>query len=142
MPNSNDPGARKSRVREVDLTSIDLSALARELMNKPDDRPYFEYSKAVMTGEERTAALEAIRALPLHRRYTSRIFAALGLAFADFDSESIDADRSAFTDRDWEALRGLEFSSRPIQFCLLLKALVGPEEMKRVMNEAIARASD
>lgn len=141
MPHSNDRPVGKPHVREIDLSSIDLGVLARELMDQPDDRPYLAYSKAVMTGKDRTAALDAIRALPVHRRYTSRIFEALALAFADYDSESVEADRSAFTDLDWDALRGLDFSHRPIQFCLLLKALLGEDEMRRIMGQAIAVAS-
>ena len=63
------------------------------------------------------------------------------------------SDGDALDFEDWnvlldrEALKPEEFAKemellkvRPIQFCMFLKALVGTEEMERLMNHAVAVA--
>ena len=49
------------------------------------------------------------------------------------------ADRKTLNQEDGAALMKL-LGFRPIPFCLLLKAVVGAEEMERVMNHGIAVA--
>lgn len=89
-----------------------------------------------MPGADQTAAMEVIRALPLEKRYLWRVLSALKWGFADFDDLGIAADRRSLGPEDaarvWQLLQ-----FRPYQFCMFLKALVGPEEMERVMLEAI-----
>jgi hypothetical protein len=62
-----------------------------------------------------------------------RVASALKWGFADFDDLGVDADRQTLSLEDFMDLLKL----RPIQFCIFLKALVGAEEMQRMMVEAI-----
>jgi hypothetical protein len=55
-------------------------------------------------------------------------------AFADL--ESAEADQATLTPEDFSRVMEL-LKLRPMQFCLFLNALVGPEEMQRMMVEAI-----
>ena len=61
------------------------------------------------------------------------------MGFADFEDWNIVVDRKTLQPEDFaKVMRLLRF--RPIQFCMFLKALVGPDEMERLMNHAIAAA--
>jgi hypothetical protein len=61
---------------------------------------------------------------------------ALKWGFADFDDLGVDADRQTLSPEDFAKVMEL-LKLRPMQFCLLLKALVGAEEAQRLMVEAI-----
>jgi thioredoxin-related protein len=78
--------------------------------------------------------------LPLEKRYVWRVASALKWAFADFDNLNVVADKATLSPEDRAKVLGL-LRVQPIQFCLFLKALFGPEEMKRVMIQAISTAS-
>jgi hypothetical protein len=54
-----------------------------------------------MTGADPTAELEAIRNLPLEKRYVWRIASALKWAFADCDDMNVDADRRTMSVEDF-----------------------------------------
>jgi hypothetical protein len=58
-------------------------------------------------------------------------------AFADFDDLGVVADRDTLTPDDTAKVLDL-LRLRPIQFCMFLKALLGPDEMKRLMIQAIS----
>ena len=64
---------------------------------------------------------------------------ALKWGFADFDDLGVEADRATLTAEDFAKVKDL-LKFRPMQFCLFLKALVGAEEMQRMMVEAIGVA--
>jgi hypothetical protein len=64
------------------------------------------------------------------------VASALKWGFADFDDLGVDADRQTLTREDFAKVMDL-LKLRPIQFCIFLKALVGTEEMLRMMVEAI-----
>ena len=82
---------------------------------------------------------EALSKLPLEKRYVWRVASAMKWGFADFDSEPVAADRDTQTPKIFaKAVDLLKF--RPIQFCMFLKALVGAEEMERLMNHAVTAA--
>jgi len=68
--------------------------------------------------------------------YVWRVASALKWAFADLDDLSVSADKDTLTPEDFAKVQDL-LKLRPIQFCLFLKALVGTEEMLRMMVEAI-----
>ena len=61
---------------------------------------------------------------------------ALKWGFADFDNLGVDADRQTLSPEDFAKVMEL-LKLRPMQFCIFLKALVGLEEMQRLMVEAI-----
>ena len=105
----------------------------------PDMEPYLRFAMALMQGAEPSAELEALRQLNLERRYVWRVASALKWAFADFDDLSVDADRQTMTEDD--AAKDIDLLKfRPMQFCIFLKALVGEQEMRRMMVEAIRAA--
>ena len=98
--------------------------------------PYLNFALALMQGNDPTPELEAIRQLPVEKRYVWRVASALKWGFADFDNLGVDADRQTLSPEDFAKVMDL-LKLRPIQFCIFLKALVGAEEMQRVMVEAI-----
>jgi len=94
---------------------------------------------AQMQGGDTTVELEALRQLPLEKRYVWRVASALKWAFADQETESVSADKETLTPENLGKLLDL-LKLRPIQFCLFLKALVGTEEMQRMMVQAVGVA--
>ena len=61
---------------------------------------------------------------------------ALKWGFADFDSTNVDADLQTLTPQDMAKVMD-PLKLRHVQFCIFLQALVGVEEMQRMMVEAI-----
>ena len=61
------------------------------------------------------------------------------MAFCDFDDISVEADRATLEEADLKKVLELLRLS-PVQFCLFLKALLGQEEIERIMLEAMAMA--
>ena len=125
--------------RIVEASSLTMEEGAEELLNSPQMRPYMHYIEAVVTGASREESSAAIAQLPLEERYVWRIASALKWGFADFDDYSVAIDRATLSSEDFAKLRRL-LQSRPFQFCLFLRALLGPEEMERVLSNAIAAA--
>jgi len=81
-------------MHSVPLRGIKVDPLAHELGTSEGTRPYLNcvikaYGNNAVGLE---AALQAVRDLPLERRYTARVFSALKWAFADFESESVRLD--------------------------------------------------
>lgn len=94
------------------------------------------FAAALMQGHDPEPELEAIRQLPVEKRYVWRVASALKWGFADFDNLTVEADKLTLTPEDFDRVMDL-LKLRPIQFCMFLKALVGTEEMLRMMVEAI-----
>ena len=92
-----------------------------------------------MQGADPTPHLEALAALTLEKRYVWRVVSALKWAFADCETENVKADRETLSPEDLARVMEL-LRLRPIQFCLFLKALLGVEEMQRIMVQAIGTA--
>ena len=109
---------------------------ANELTESPDMEPYLNFAAALMQGHDPEPELEAIRQLPLEERYVWRVASALKWGFADCDDLSVEADKLTLPPEDFAKMRDL-LKLRPVQFCLFLKALVGTEEMLKMMVEAI-----
>ncbi len=112
---------------------------AHELATSPDMEPYLQYIMATMQGRDGKDELEALSKLPLEKRYIWRVASALKWGFADFDTEPVIADRDTLNSDDFAKVRDL-LKFRPMQFCMFLKALVGAEEMKRMMVQAVVLA--
>jgi hypothetical protein len=102
-------------------------------------RPYLNFARAVMQNANPTTELEAIRQLPLDKRYVWRVASVLEWGFADVDDLSVSADRQTLTTEDFAKVMEL-LAFRPVQFCIFLKALIGEEEMVRTMFQAIGMA--
>src|ERR1019366_8963821 len=68
-----------------------------------------------------------------------RVASALKWGFADSDDVNVRVDKETLTPEDFaKVLELLQY--RPLQFCLFLKALVGTEEMQRIMANGIRTA--
>ena len=94
-----------------------------------------------MQDHDPSPELEAIRQLPLEKRYVWRIASALKWGLADCDDLSVEADKRTLTPEDLAKLREL-LKLRPMQLAIVLKALVGAEEMQRMMVQAIGVAKE
>jgi len=127
------------RIVWVPIDKIRMEPGAQELASSPEMRPYIEFAKALLQGTDPAAELDALRQVPLGKRYIWRIASALRWGFADFDSRSVKADVATMTPEDLHTVMNL-LRSRPRQFCYFLKALVGAEEMERIMLQAIGAA--
>ena len=135
------PGARMSdpKYKVVELSSLKFEDGAHELASSPEMQPYMKLAEAVVLGSDPTAAMEAIRQLPLEERYVWRVASALKWGFADFDDLGISADKQTLGPDDLAKLMNL-LKLRPMQFCMLLRALVGADQMERTMLQAIGFA--
>jgi hypothetical protein len=131
--------AEDNDIKRVPTNQLHQEEGAHELATSPDMEPYLDFIKAVMQDHDPSPQLEAIRKLPLEKRYIWRVASALKWGFADCDDLSAEADRRTLTQADMSKVMEL-LRFRPVQFCIILKALIGPEEMERVMVQAIAAA--
>jgi hypothetical protein len=134
MPNEDD-------IKRVPISGLRQEEGAHELATSKDMEPYIEFAKAVMTNADKTVELEAIRQLPLERRYVWRVASAMKWAFADFDNLSVDADRMTLTTEDATRLVEL-LRLRPVQFCMFFRALLGAEAMENLITNAVRVAKD
>jgi len=126
-------------VKRVPIKNLKTEEGADELVDSPDMEPYVRLAMAAMQGSDVAASLVEIAQLPLEKRYVWRVVSALKWAFADFDDLGVVADRDTLTPEDKAKVLEL-LRLRPIQFCMFLKALVGADEMKRLMIQGIATA--
>ena len=127
-------------IRRIPIKDLLCEEGSDELASSPDMKPYLNFAEAMIKDHDPAPELEAIRQLPVEKRYVWRVVSALKWAFADYDSLSVEADRRTLTPDDFAKITDL-LKFRPVQFCLFLKALVGVEEMQGLMVEAIEAAS-
>jgi hypothetical protein len=137
------PGATSmaddDEIHQIPIKNLISEDGAHELATSPDMKPYLEFIKAVIQDHDPAPELDAIRRLPLEKRYIWRVASALKWGLADCESLSVQADKQTLTPVDFaQVMRLLKF--RPMQLALVLKVLVGAEEMQRMMIEAIAVA--
>ena len=123
-------------IKRIPINELRQELAAHELATSPDMEPYLRLIMEQMEGGDTTAAMEALRQTPLEKRYVWRVASALKWAFADLETESVDADKETLRPEDFSRVMDL-LRLRPVQFCLFLSALVGPEEMQRIMTQAI-----
>jgi len=93
----------------------------------------------VVAGRDTGPALREISLLPLEKRYLWRAVSALRWAFVDLEDLYIEADTETLPPEDLKKVVSL-VRLRPMQFCLFLSALFGPEKMEQIMTEAIEQA--
>ena len=101
---------------------------------------YLMAHAAIMNGEPRDEVLKReFGTLALQERYLSRISKALDLAFEDFDREYIMMDLETLSRQERAKLfRGYY----AIQYCQLLTALVGPDQMRALVTNAMQVAME
>jgi len=126
-------------IQRIPIHQLHQEPGAEELATSQEMRPYIEFAMALMQGHDTESELEAIRQLPVEKRYVWRIASALKWAFADLDDLSVEADKLTLTPEDFAKVGDL-LKLRPMQFCLFMKALVGREEMLKMMVQAIGVA--
>jgi hypothetical protein len=128
-------------IKRIPASEIHSDESARDLLNSPDMQPYVRLAMAGLKGASVDSELRTIREMPLERRYIWRVASALKWAFADFDTVNVRIDKDTLYDTDLiTVLRMLELL--PLQFCMFLGALMGPEVMERKMAEAIEVAKN
>ncbi|HEY3443639.1 MAG TPA: hypothetical protein VGK29_22970 [Paludibaculum sp.] len=127
------------KFKVVEADSLVVEDGARELMSAPAMQPYLRFIEAALLEGDIDPPLQEIADLPLEKRYVWRVASALKWGFADFEDWNVVADRKTLNPEDAAKVMQL-LKLRPIQFCMFLKALVGAEEMERLMNEGIAVA--
>jgi hypothetical protein len=125
--------------KSIPLNKLISEDGAHELATAPDMQPYLRLIKAGLQDRDTTPHLEEISALPLEKRYIWRVASALKWAFADLETVSVAVDRQTLSQEDLGKVVEL-LRLRPMQLCLFTKALLGEEEMERLMGEAIAVA--
>src|ERR1019366_626866 len=123
-------------IKRIPINQLRQEPGAQELAESADMEPYLNFAVALMQGNDPSPELEALRQLPIEKRYVWRIASALKWGFADFDDLGVDADRQTLSPEDFAKVTDL-LKFRPMQFCIFLKTLVGAEEMQRMMVEAI-----
>jgi len=126
-------------IKHIPIKDLRQEPGAHELASSPDMKPYLEFIKAVMHDHDPSPELEAIRQLPLEKRYSWRIASALKWGFADFDDLSVDADKKDADARGFGQVDGSpEAALGPVLH--FPKILIGAEEMKRITVQAIGVA--
>jgi hypothetical protein len=123
----------------VPVDSLKVEDGAKELMSAPEMQLYRQFIEAALTEGDVDGSLQEIAKLPLETRYVWRVASALKWGFADFEDWAVIADRKTLNEEDAAKLMQL-LRFRPIQFCMFLKALVGAEEMERLMMQGMAVA--
>jgi hypothetical protein len=126
-------------IKRIPIKNLIFEDGVDELLDSPEMEPYVKLAIAAMQGSDATAELQSLRQLPLERRYIWRVASALKWAFADFDTANVKADKETLSPEDFAKVMD-PLKIRPMQFCLFLKALVGAQEMQRMMVEAIGVA--
>jgi len=125
--------------KKMPLHALTQEEGANDLVKSEAMRPYLNLALAQVRHSGIDDAMQEIRSLPLEQRYVWRIAPALKWAFADCDDASAEADRRTMVPDDFEKIKQL-VHLRPAQFCIILKALFGEEEMLRMMTAAITMA--
>jgi hypothetical protein len=131
----------EDEIKHLPPGEIHSDETAGELLDSPEMQPYMRLAMAGLQGFDIEPQLQALRELPLEKRYIWRVASALKWAFADFDTVNVRADKDTLPDQDLtKVLKLLEL--RPIQFCMFMRALIGPVQMGRLMMEPIRTARD
>ena len=126
-------------IKRIPIKNIISEDGAHELATSLNTEPYLEFIKAVVQDHDPSPELEVIRRLPLEKRYIWRVASALKWGLADCESLSVEADRQTLTPEDIGKVMDL-LKFRPMQLAIILKTLVGVEEMLRMMVEALGVA--
>jgi hypothetical protein len=124
---------------KVPIKNLKTEDGAEDMVKSEMMRPYMRLAEAILQQQGLREAVAAIGDLPLEQRYLWRVLSALKWAFADFDNVNVVIDRKTLKPEDrMKVAESLEH--RPVQFCMLFKALVGTHAMEEMMTKAIAVA--
>ena len=126
-------------IKYIPIKDLKVEEGVEDLLNSPLMRPYIEAAKAFLQNKDASSVIAQIAELPLEKRYVWRVVSALKWGFADFDSGNVAMDRETLSPEDRKRVAE-SLNVRPIQFCLFLNALLGADEMERIMVHAIKAA--
>jgi hypothetical protein len=123
-------------IKYVPIKDLKVEEGAEDLMNSPLMQPYLKAAGVILQNKDASSVIAEIAALPLEERYVWRVVSALKWAFADFDNLNVAIDRQTLSPEDRERVAD-SLKHRPMQFCIFLNALLGADEMQRMMIHAI-----
>jgi hypothetical protein len=106
------PGATimaDDNIERIPIKNLHQEDGAHELASSPDMEPYLNFAMALMQGNDPTPELDAIRQLPLEKRYVWRVASALKWAFADFDDLNVSADKETLAPEDFSKVSSAFF---------------------------------
>lgn len=121
---------------KIPIGNLKTEEGAEDLASSAMMRPYVRLAEAIMTHQGLKEGVDEIGDLALEQRYLWRILSALKWGFADFDSVNVAIDRKTLRPDDRKKVVEL-IQHRPVQFCLLLNALLGEEAMEEMMTQTI-----
>jgi hypothetical protein len=101
-------------IHQIPIKNIISEDGAHELATSPDMKPYLEFIKAVIQDHDPAPELDAIRQLPLEKRYVWRVASALKWGLADCESMSVEADMQTLTPEEVGKVMDL-MKFRPMQ---------------------------
>jgi hypothetical protein len=87
-------------IERVPISSLSSEEGVEELLDSPDMQPYVQLAMVGFKGSDVQPQLQAIRELPLEKRYIWRVASALKWAFADFDDVNVKADQETLAESD------------------------------------------
>lgn len=122
---------RKSRRKEA-ATNISRAEI--------DD--IYEDWITVGLGSDSEEILERLSKVPLEDRYVWRVLAGLEFAFDDFNPSFLEADVHSLGSLEQGQRVFDHLRRRPLQFCQLMAAILGPDLMAKVISEAIEQACE
>ncbi len=133
----------KPQFKNLSISSLKPDPEGAGLLDAPQMQIYDRILMAAQTNHdsELATAVRELAAVAVEERYISRIVAALGFAFGDFDSACVKLDLQTLPEEERERLAQLT-ATRAIQFCMLLSTLFGKERMQRILTEAMEHAGD
>jgi hypothetical protein len=123
-------------IKYMPIKDLKVEEGVEELMNSPLMQPYDKVAEMLLQKKDASRVIAEIAKLPLEKRYLWRVASALKWGFADFDNLNVAIDRETLSPEDRERVAE-SIKLRPMQFCIFLKALLGAEEMQRLMIHAI-----
>jgi hypothetical protein len=125
----------------IPIASLKTEDGMNELLKSENMQPYLRFYTAQLQGRDVQRHLDEIARLPLQDRYLWRICSALKWGFGDFDRSTVTLDANALNKADAQAIVHM-LELRPIQFCMLMRTLFGPDEMENLMLGAIKKAKE
>ena len=129
--------------KDLPLSNLMPDPEAAGLLGAPQMQIYDRILMAAMKNQdsELAAAVRELAAVPIEERYISRILAALGFAFGDFDSACVRLDLETLPEAEWERVAQV-LEMRTIQFCILLNTVLGEKRTQRLLTDAMNHAKN
>jgi hypothetical protein len=130
---------KRPKSKVIPIANCNVEDKAQEVVRPDGMRPYDALLDAQMWGEDTSAFVSAIRALPLEERYVWRIMSALEWAFCDFNTNLVNIDlRTLRGEKRAELNEDLQV--RTLQFLVFVCNMLGEVAGEREILQALDRA--